>query len=1120
MRCPNCEHENTIQAKFCEQCAAPLGRSCGDCGSLVSPTARFCPQCGHPLTPVGDGPRFASPKNYTPQYLADKILAARPAMEGERKQVTVLFADIKGSMELFAGRDAEAVQKILDPVLERMIEAVHFYEGTVNRVMGDGIMALFGAPIAHEDHAVRACYAALRMQEKVKEYAEEVQRANEIGVTIRVGLNSGEIVVCGIGNDLHMDYTVVGQTAHLASRLQQMATPGSVLTAADTLPLAEGYLIMKSLGSVPVKGLSNPIQIYEVTGVGEARTRLQVAARRGLTPFVGREFELEQLHRVQQLAGLGHGQVVGIVGEAGVGKSRLVREFVHSPQVAGWLVVESSSVSYGRATPYLPVIQLLRDYFKINAQDSTRSIIENVIGKIVALDPLLQDAAPPLLDLLDLLEEDHPFRSLDLVPRRQYTYQAVVRLLLSESRVRPVIAVFEDLHWNDALSLGLLNELVVAAQGARLLLVVSYRPQYRDEWRTRPNYRQIRLDPLASDNLAVFLQALLGSHESLAALKSYVVERASGNPFFAEEIVRRLIDIGTLEGGRGDYRLARPFSGSEVPPTVQAILAARIDALPSTEKRLLQEAAVIGYQVPFTLLHAICGLSEDELHRLIENLEASEFLYSTQLSPELQFSFKHAFTHEVSYSGVLRERRRDIHARIVGAAEKLYAERLSENIERLAHHAVRGELKEKAAHYLRQAGTKAAGRSAVLEARTWFEQALDVLKSLAESQEAMEQAFEIRLELRPVLRQLGEVREMLDHLRMAEGLAERLKDDRRRGRVCGLMTTVLSTLNELDEALLTGNRALEIAHRTGDTRLCVVTTSCLEQAYYYRGDYEHVVQIGTDNIAALPAEWAHEYFGLAVPISVFGRGWLLMSLAELGRFAEAAKYEAEAIRLADSTQHAHTIGWARLTASMLHFFTGDWMKARMLVEHWTNIPRTLDVAVLLPWAVAASAWALAQIGEASEALNRVREGEQLLERQAARGIAGHRAWAYQALGRACMTLGRLDQAQRLALQSVESAQRQSGFAAHALHLLGDLATKPSQFDAGIGATHYRQALSLAEQHGMRPLVAHCHFGMGQLYRRNGEPEGAREHLEKATAMYRDMHMDSWLMQEEAVTKAS
>jgi len=342
MNCPKCRHENALKAKFCEECAAPLGRACVNCGIHVSSTAKFCSECGHPLPPVADiTSRFASPKSYTPRHLAEKILTSRSALEGERKQVTVLFADIKGSMELLVDRDPEVAQMLLfDPVLDRMIEAVHRYEGTVHRVMGDGIMALFGAPLAVEDHAVRACYAGLTMQESVYRYADEVQRSHGIQVAIRVGLNSGEIVVTAIGNDLHMDYTVVGQTAHLASRMEQMAKPGSVLTTADTVRLAAGYVAIEPLGPVPVKGLADPVQIYEVTGAGTARTRLEAAAGHGLTRFVGRDVEFVQLLAAQQLAAQGRGQVVAVIGEAGVGKSRLVYEFLHSQPTADWLVLE------------------------------------------------------------------------------------------------------------------------------------------------------------------------------------------------------------------------------------------------------------------------------------------------------------------------------------------------------------------------------------------------------------------------------------------------------------------------------------------------------------------------------------------------------------------------------------------------------------------------------------------------------------------------------------------------------------------------------------------------------------------------------------------------------------
>src|SRR6516162_6131871 len=486
MKCPKCQHENVVEAKFCEECTGPLPRACANCGCEVSGTAKFCSECGCPLPPAADNTRFGSPKSYTPQHLAEKILTSRSALEGERKQVTVLFADIRGSMELLADRDPEAAEKLLlDPVVERMIEAVHRYEGTVHRVLGDGIMALFGAPLAVEDHAVRACYAGLRMQETVTRFADEIEPSVGVGPAIRVGINSGEIVIRAIGSDLNMDFTVIGRTAHLASRMEQMAEPGSVLIAADTQRLVEDYIAVAPLGPTPVRGLAEPIEIYRVTGAGAARTRLQAAAGRGLTRFVGRDLELDRLRDAQLLAGQGRSQIVAIVGEAGVGKSRLVHEFLHSPQTADWLVLESSSVSYGRTTPYLPVIELLRGYIEIDDHDSTPSIRGKVTARISALDPLLRDAVPPVLDLLDALDDGDPFRSLDVIQHRQRTYRAVIELLLAETRRQPVIAVVEDLHFNDTLTLGLLNELIAAAENARLLLLVSYRRQYRDDWRNR-----------------------------------------------------------------------------------------------------------------------------------------------------------------------------------------------------------------------------------------------------------------------------------------------------------------------------------------------------------------------------------------------------------------------------------------------------------------------------------------------------------------------------------------------------------------------------------------------------------------------------------------------------------
>ena len=529
--------------------------------------------------------------------------------------------------------------------------------------------------------------------------------------------------------------------------------------------------------------------------------------------------------------------------------------------------------------------------------------------RVQELDRAFEPTLPALLALLDVPVDDAAWRALDPPQRRQRTLDAVRWLLLREAREQPLLLIFEDLHWIDSETQALLDGLVEALGSARVLLLVSYRPEYRHTWASKTYYSQLQLDALPVERAEEFLDALLGEDPGLAPLKQLLVKR--GNPFFLEETVRTLVETHALDGPRGGYRLTQPIQIIQVPPTVQAVLAARIDRLSAADKRLLQTASVIGKDVPVALLQAIAETDETAVRAGLARLHAAEFLYEVPLSREAEYTFKHALTHEVTYGGLLQERRRNLHARIVDAIETLYRDRLGEQIERLAHHALRGELREKAVHYLRQAGLKAAARSAPQEARGWFEQALGVLAVLPESPSTLEQGFEIRLELRPLLVQLGEVRRALERLREAEALAERLNDDRRRGRVCAVVTNAHSLLGELDEALVTGTRALEIAGRLGDLKLRILARTYLEQAHYHRGEYERVVELATENLAALPADWAHESFGAAIPISVYDRYWLVQSLVELGRFAEAAQYEAEALRLAEPTHHAFTVGDGR-----------------------------------------------------------------------------------------------------------------------------------------------------------------------------------------------------------------
>jgi len=741
-----------------------------------------------------------------PAHIAEKIRTARGALEGERKQVTVLFADIKDSTELIRGLDPEAAQQLLDPAIHRMMDAVHRFEGTVNQVLGDGIMALFGAPIAHEDHALRACYAALAMQAAMRTYTEEMRRIHGLELRIRVGLNSGEVVVRAIGNDLHMDYSAVGETTHLAARMEQMAMPGTTRLTAAALRLVEGLVQITALGAVPVKGLAEPVEVFELAGASGIRRRLQATAARGLTRFVGRDTEIQAVQQALEQARAGHGQVVACVGEAGVGKSRLVYEVVHSHRTRDWLVLESASVSYGKATPYFPVIDLLKRYAHGEDHDDTRTVRDRVTGQVLTLDERLQDAIPALLALLEALPDDSPFRQLDPPQRRQRTLEALKRLLPRESQVQPLLLVFEDLHWTDAETQALLDTLVDSLPTARLLLLVTYRPEYQHGWGSKTYYMQLRLDPLPPASADAFLQALLGHDPGLAPLKQLLIERTAGNPFFLEEMVRTLVETQVLVGAPGAYRVARDLPTIQVPATVQAVLAARIDRLPLETKHLLQTAAVIGQEVPLALLQAIADLSEETLYRSLTQIQGAEFLYETRLFPEREYTFKHALTHEVAYSSLLQERRRVLHACIVTAMEALYADRLAGQVDRLAHHALRGEVWDKAEAACRQAGTNAITHSAYREAVTYFEQALSALQRLPASSDTHAHAIDLRLDLRRALYPLGEIERIFVCLQEAQTLAEALGDHHRLGWVSAYLLAYFLQTGEPDHALASGQR--------------------------------------------------------------------------------------------------------------------------------------------------------------------------------------------------------------------------------------------------------------------------------------------------------------------------
>jgi len=1101
-------------ARFCESCGAPLPGNCLRCGAPLSASANFCPQCGQPAR-LAD--RFASPGAYTPKHLAEKILTSKGVVEGERKQVTVLFADLKGSLELLGDRDPEEARTLLDPVIERMMEAVHRYEGTVNQVMGDGIMALFGAPIAHEDHAVRACYAALRMQESVRAYAEDARRSHGVVVKIRQGLNSGEVVVRVIRSDLYMDYTAVGQTTHMAARMEQLATPGTVLLTASTLRLAEGYVTVEPRGPVPVKGLDAPIEVYELSGAGPRGSRFDAGAPRALTRFVGRERELEQLGHALDRVADGHGRVVAIVGEPGVGKSRLIWEVTHGPRVHGWLVLQAGAVSYGAATPYLPIIDLLKRYFAIDDRDGPSAARERILGKLAALDLRLKGDLPVFLSLLDVPIDDPTWRELDPSQRRRRTVDGVIELLALESRVQPLLIVLEDLHWIDSESQALLDTLVERLPAARLLLIVDHRPEYAYAWGRPTFYMRFRLDALPPESAEALLGTLLGPDASLDPLRRVLIARTGGNPFFLEESVRALVEAGTLLGERGAYRMARPLPAIKVPPTVLAVLAARIDRLSPGDKDILQTASVVGTDVPFVLLQAVTELAEDELSAAVGRLQAADFLNETGTFQDREYTFKHALTHDVTYGSLLQDRRRTLHGRIVEIIERLHAGRLVEQVERIAHHAVRGEVWDKAARYLRQAAEKAVGRSAHRAAVRYYEGALEALARLPATGETTAHAIDLRFALRNGLFAVGEHARIRSCLEEATRLAEAAGDEGRLAWASVYMSNYFWREGDPARAVELGRHALAVADERRDFSLRITASFRLGQAYHAQGDYRRAVDCLAGAVAVLPDELNRALFGLAGLPSVFCRAFLVWSLSELGEFREGTRYGEEAIGIADSANQMYSRAMARFALGFLYLAQGEPERATGVLEPGLAIQESGELLALRVMFLAALGHARTLAGRPAEALTLL---EQSVEASAFARSPQH-PFPLLFHAEACLRAGQIERGAEAASHGLQFSRvrGEAGSEAWAHRLLAEAGLRRRPLDAPFVEEHYLRAMALADERGMRPLVAHCHLGLAELAGRRGTRQDARAHLATAASMYRALEMWSWLDKAEKLAAA-
>ena len=1121
MRCPICGSENPPGGRFCQECQAVLCPTCPQCGHETAPAARFCSNCGTSLaTPAAALPpstRPAAPEpsptpvHYTPDHLAERIRAEHAAMEargepaGERKTVTALFADMAGSTALIHDLDPEVAHRLIVPVVELMMEAVHYYEGYVAKSLGDGILALFGAPIAHEDHAQRALFAALRMQHAMRQHGDRIRLQEGIPLQIRVGVHTGEVVVRSIRtDDLHTDYDPLGHTIHIASRIEGIATPTSILVSESTHKLAEGYFEFKALGATQLKGIPAPLSVYEVLGLGALRTRLQLAAHRGLARFVGRETELEHLNQALESMRAGHGRVVGVAGEAGVGKSRLFHEFKERSR-RGALVLETFSVSHGKAFSNLPLIELLKNYFQITAQDDERSCREKVIGKALALERGFEDLVPYVLYLLGIGEGGPVLVEMDPQIRRDRTFDAIRQLLVRESQNQPVHLLFEDLQWLDRETETFLAYLVDHVPAARILLLVNYRPEYQPAWARAAHWSTIRLEPLGPADAQGLLAALLGEDRTLGPLKQRILEKTEGNPFFMEEVVQTLVEENSLLGEAGRYRIVETPATLHIPATVQGVLAARIDRLPIEEKELLQALAVIGHEFPFSLVRQICSeapVRDDELRRLLAHLEAAEFIYERPAFPEVNYSFKHALTQEVAGRSLLTQRRTTLHERTAQAIEVLFPTRIADYCSELAHHYSQSGNVPKAVEYLHRAAQQALRHAAHHDAMNHLGAALALLKGLPDTPMRARWELTLLLSLGPVLmdvRGYGATEVGATYRRALE-LCERTGEASQRFATQLGLRIHHVVRGEYAIASALGKQMLDTAREGNDPGLLVEAHSARGGCVFLQGDFD-AARANLEAALAIydPKQHQAHVFTHGVDPGIRALSYLALTLWFQGYPEQAIERSVEALALAQGLAYGPSLAFGLTYAAHLHQLRREPVLAGERAEAVIAVSTEHGLPYWLAWGTLLRGWAASAQGNIRDGIAQMRLGLDALRAAGGEDLRPYSlallADSYWRAGDARAARDMLEEAMAIVEQSGEHCYEAE------LHRLAGICLAGRADEDGTAAACddeaadcFHRAIARARRQGARALELRAAADLARLLQRQGKTAEAQQML--------------------------
>jgi class 3 adenylate cyclase/tetratricopeptide (TPR) repeat protein len=1124
MECPQCRHANPPETKFCGECGTRLQSLCPACQTVNPPTNKFCSECGQRLTSTAPAPapavapaaqpaRFASPETYTPKHLAEKILTSKSAIEGERKIVTVMFSDASGFTAMSEKLDPEDVHAIMDRAFEVILGAVHRYEGTVNQFLGDGVMALFGAPIAHEDHAQRALSAALAIQNDLKPLAEDVKRTHGIEFRMRVGINTGPVVVGAIGHDLRMDYTAVGDTTNLAARLLAIAQPGQIVASRRTQHLRDRFFVFDDLGDFHVKGKTEPVRAYAVSSEISGRTRLEVSRERGLTPLVGRDQELKSLAGIHHRAADGHGAIAMLVGDPGVGKSRLLYEFLHRLEAERVIELETTCVSFGRSMAYRPIVELLRRYLGLFEGIAGEEIRSRVVEQHQFLGLEGEERAILLAHFLGVSAPPEFLNRLSGPQLKERTLDAVRDVFVRVSELEPLILIVENMHWIDTASEEFLAHLAAGLPGHRVLLVLTTRPGYAAPWLAPPLAETITLEGLGAADVRGMVRTLLAAEEVSEQVFKILDERSEGNPLYVEEILRQLQETGGIAVEGGKARLSR--ADATVPATIHDIIAARVDRLAEALKQTLQGAAVVGRRFGVSLVSRVLKVNPDQVAGHLRELHGLDFVFPSAQEPEPMYSFKHALTQDVVYAGVLERRRRTYHLAAGLGLEELFAPRIDDVVELVAYHFGRGQVWDKAATYLRQAAVKAQARSAHREALASLEEALGALRRLPETPQTREQEIDVRLELRGSLYPLGEFEKMLTYLREAEAMASAISDSRRLGLVSIHTAEYFRQTGRFAEARTLAEQALTLGDKLQDRPLQLYASHYLGLACHALGDYRRASEVLRAVVQSPPTESRSGAFaGMLIGSWTFFQAitlaWFSRCLAELGEFEESVDAGRRAVALAEELGNPYSLAAACIGLGHSSLVRGDLDAAGPVLERACSVAREANLTLFRPQATRLLGATYLLAGRIDEGVGLVRAAADEVE---SRRLLMQQAAVLALLGEACLVADRIDEASTAAQRALTLARErgQRGDAAAALYVLGEAAARVSPAPDK-AEHHYLAASALALELEMRPLLARCHLGLGRLYLRGGDRNRAEDHLLAAMRLFIAMNMPLCLQQ--------